>query len=152
MQPITIQGREFVPMKNGTFAHDIWITRKTREAGLADIRQEEGESHEHFIERIASIAWGSGAMLEILGGMLLPAGMEPKDWTPEIAAATGAFFGSVTDEASKRQLRSQIGGVIFLFFVSGLSSSGISPKSSPETGEDEPQGTGDAFISGIGDT
>ncbi|CAJ0862080.1 hypothetical protein R77567_01615 [Ralstonia sp. LMG 32965] len=152
MQPITIQGREFVPMKNGTFAHDIWITRKTREAGLADIRQEPGESHDQFIERIAAIAWGSGAMLEILGGTLLPAGMEPKDWTPEVAAATGAFFGSVTDEASKRQLRSQIGGVIFLFFVSGLSSSETSPKSSPEMGEDEPHATGDASTWGIGDT
>lgn len=152
MQKIVIEGRAFEQIKNGTFTHDIWVTRKVREAGLADAALREGESHDEFIERLATIAWESGAVLEILGGMMMPAGIDPKEWTPALAAQTAEFFGNVTDEASKRELRMKIGGILAFFFVSALSSSPTSTKSSATAkGEDARRATEDASNTGIGD-
>jgi len=84
---------------------------------------------------------------------LIPADIAAKDWTPELAAETTRFFGRVTDEESKKQLRMQIGGVLFYFFVTALSSSKISTKSgTPKEVVGERHGTVDAQITGIGAT
>lgn len=148
---ILIEGRAFVPVKNGTFAHDIWVTNKVRESGLGEIVMAEGEDHNAFIEHVARKAWESGAILELLGGLYVPAGMTAKDWTPALAAETSAFFADVTDEDSKQQLRQQIGSLLFYFFANALSSSATSPKSgmSTET-ESAPRATEDAGTSEIG--
>lgn len=130
---ITIEGRKYVPIKNGTFAHDIWITKKVREAGLSNIHIDEGETQDDFIDRLAVAAWESGVVLEILGGLLMPAEIEAKNWTPDLAKKTSEFFGNVTDDESKKKLRMQVGGVLFYFFVSALSSSKTSTKSGTQT-------------------
>jgi len=151
---IIIEGRQFKPIKNGTFEHDIWISRKVREAGLANVQLNDGETPDEFMERLAAIAWGSGAVLDILGGTLMPAEHDARDWTPEMATATARFFANVTDEEGKKQLRMQIGGILFFFFASALSSSQTSRKSGtpmPSEGE-ERQETEGASATGIGAT
>lgn len=149
---VTIEGRKFKPVKNGTFAHDIWITRKVREAGMSNVGLEEGETQDEFIDRFAARLWESGALLEILGGLLMPSDIEPKDWTPEMAKATSDFFGNVTEDESKKFLRMQAGGVLFYFFATALSSSKTSTKSGPVTGTEvgEHRATEDASITETG--
>lgn len=126
---ITIEGRSFVPVRNGTFAHDIWVTKKIREAGLADLRIAEGETEDQFIERIAITAFESGQALQLLGGLFVPAGTEMRDWSPDLAARTSEFFGNVTDPDSKQVLRTQIASALFYFFLSALDSSKTSLRS-----------------------
>lgn len=140
MQKIIIEGREFVPIKNGTFAHDIWLMQRVRAAGLSQIRIADNETEDAFIERIAAAAWESGSVLELLGGSLIPANVPAVNWSPELAEECAAFFGAVTDEESKKQLRMQIGGILFYFFINGLSASKTSPKYGAKTyPEGEPQ-------------
>lgn len=134
---ITIEGRQFKPIKNGTFAHDIWITSKVRAAGLSNVTIADGETQDDFIERLAVEAWNSGFLLEIMGALLIPADKEAKDWTPELGKKTAEFFGNVTDEESKTQLRMTAGGVLYYFFVKGLSSSATSMKSGIQMAKDE---------------
>jgi hypothetical protein len=149
---ITIEGKEFVPVHNGTFAHDIWLTAKVREAGLSDLRIGEDETEDQFIERIAVTAFESGKALELLGGLFMPAGTDARAWTKELAAKTSEFFGNVTDAESKKTLRTQIASALFYFFVNALASSKTSQKSGQVTMKevDERQETVDAASTEIG--
>ncbi|MGM3273730.1 hypothetical protein [Ralstonia sp. 24A2] len=145
MQTIIIQGREFRPIKNGTLAHSTWLMQRVREAGLPSLRLAEGESEQHFGNRVAETVWQSGSALELLAGLLIPADKQDSEWTIEMVKANALFFGGVTDEKAKSDLRELAGGVLFYFFITGLSSSETSPKS------DLP-GMGDACTSWIGTT
>lgn len=139
-------------MRNGSFAHDIWLTKKIREAGLSNVAIGDDETQDQFIERIAMTAYESGAALELLGGLFIPDGTDPRAWTPALARQTAEFFGNVTDPESKRELRQQIAAALFYFFVSALASSKTSPKSGrQETKEvSERHATEDASVSGTG--
>lgn len=148
---ITIEGKRFVTLQNGTFAHDIWLTRKIREAGLANIKIEDGETEDAFIDRIAKAAYESGEALQMLGGLLIPAGTDPRQWTPQMAQQLAEFFGNVTDPQSKQVLRTQIASALFYFFLSALASSKTSPKfGTKTTTEGERHATEDAPTSEIG--
>lgn len=149
---ITIEGKRFEPMRNGSFAHDIWLTKKIREAGLSNIAIRDDESEDEFIERIALSAYESGAALDMLGGLFVPAGTDPRVWTPGMAKDTADFFGNVTDPESKRELRKQIAAALFYFFASALASSKTSPKSGPQGMKEasERHATEDASASAIG--
>lgn len=149
---LTIEGRKFVSIANGTFAHDIWITRKIREAGLAGIAVRDGETQDEFIERIAISAYESGIAVQLLGGLFVPAGIEARDWTPEMAAQTADFFGAVTDPDAKQALRMQIASALFYFFVSALASSTTSPKSGAGMEEGAHHASEAASTSAIGAT
>jgi|SRR6185312_10974567 len=149
---ITIEGKRFVPMQNGTFAHDIWLTRKIREAGLSDITLGADETQEKFIERIAISAYESGIALLLMGGLLIPADMEPRQWSPELAEQTAAFFGEVTDPESKQVLRTQIASALFYFFASALASSRTSPKFGTTAETDERHATEGASAMATGVT
>jgi hypothetical protein len=150
-EELEIEGRVFVPIKNGTFAHDVWVTNKVRESGLGEVVIAEGEDHAAFIERLARKAWESGALLDLMGGLYVPRGVQPKDWSPAMAAQTTEFFANVTDEAGKAQLRQQIGGLLFYFFTSALSFSETSPKfgQATEAGS-APHASGDVSTMAIG--
>ena len=126
---ITIEGKRFKPVHNGPFAHDIWLTKKIREAGLAGIQLGEDETQDQFIERIAISAYESGLALQLLGGLFIPAEVEARDWTPEMAARTAEFFGNVIEPESKQALRMQIASALFYFFANALATSKTSPKS-----------------------
>lgn len=148
---ITIEGKRFVTLQNGTFAHDIWLTKKIREAGLANIKIEDSETEDVFIDRIAKTAFESGEALHMLGGLLIPAGTDPRKWTPQMAQESADFFGNVTDPQSKQVLRTQIASALFYFFLSALASSRTSPKFGTKTKtEDERHETEDASASEIG--
>jgi hypothetical protein len=149
---ITIEGKRFVPLRNGTFAHDIWLTRKIREAGLSNISIGDGETPDQFIERIAIVAHESGISLQLLGGLLLPEGVEERNWTPELAESTAQFFGNVTDPEGKRILRTQIASALFYFFANALASSPTSLKFGTEMKKGERQESEGVSTSGIGVT
>jgi len=150
---ITIEGKRFEPVRNGTFAHDIWLTKKIREAGLAGLTIGDEETQDQFIERIAKSAYESGVALQLLGGLFMPAGVESRSWTPGLAEQTAEFFGNVTDPQSKQALRMQIASALFYFFASALASSKTSPKSGQEKKEaDERPEIADVSTSEIGAT
>lgn len=129
MSEIVIGGRKFCQLQNSTFEHDIWMTRKVREAGLAQAFISEDETTDQFAERLTLEVLGSGAALELLGGLFVPDGTVPEAWTPDMARETASFFGRVSDPESKAALRSQIASMLIYFFVNGVASLKTSLKS-----------------------
>lgn len=148
MSEMVIAGRTFVSLQNSTFEHDIWMTRKIRESGLANAFISEGEASDEFAERLTTEVISSGVALELLGGLFVPQGTDPEDWTPELGKETAAFFGRVTDAPSKALLRGQIASMLVYFFVNGLASLRISPKSGNPTATGEPHVTEDVSTTG----
>lgn len=131
METLTIGGRQFKPIKNSTFAHDIWIMERVKATGLDTLRIEPEESSDDFIDRIAAKAMTGGMqlVLELIAGVLMPAEIESADWTPAIAKATTKFFGDLTEETEKSKVRAQIGGWLYFFFLSAIESSLTSMRS-----------------------
>ena len=81
-----------------------------------------------------------GYALRLLGGLLLPEGMNPREWTPEVAAGITAHLELLTDREEKNQIRPLVASMLAGFFTSGLASLRTSSASSSATkGEaDEP--------------
>jgi hypothetical protein len=131
MEILTIGGRKFKPIKNSTFAHDIWIMERIKATGLDTLRIEPEESSDDFIDRIGTKAMSGGMqlVLELIAGVLMPDEIDSSAWTPEIAKATTKFFGDLTEESEKAKVRAQIGGWLYFFFLSAIESSMTSMRS-----------------------
>lgn len=136
---VTLGGRTFVKFDDGwTVGHDIWMDGQICRAGLNQLTIMSGESTEQFCRRIMETAVMNGQALALLGGLLLPEGVVPKDWTPEIAESTASFIEGLTMPSDKLAVQTLMASMMLGFFVSGL----ILPmRSRLSSGEDQPAQT-----------
>lgn len=136
---ITFDGRSFYDPDAGerTAENDSFCVSKHYQAGLVELesRPREGESHELYSRRLLANAMNHGVIYELLGGMWLPVGTKPTEWTPELALETAAFLKHLTG-ADKAALFGRIAGVVARFFSAGLTSFASSPSSSDRSQPD----------------
>lgn len=133
MEKVTINGQDYVPVKNSTIEHDFWLMGHIRAAGLDQVKIMEGEDPQAFVMRLLAETINSGRVFSLLGGMLIQAGTDPADWTPDLAEATAAALKKVTAPEDKAKIQSAVVELLIGFFESGLSSLMISRKSSKGT-------------------
>jgi hypothetical protein len=147
MDTITIAGRELKPVTNSTMRHDIWVQGQLERSGLTHVAIHPEETPEDLAMRIFRQAAMNMDVFLLLGGLLMPAEADPATWTIEMAHATAKLLGDVTDPTDKTKVQMQINAALTSFFVTGLSSLMISPRSSHKTdAKPDPQETGDALI------
>jgi hypothetical protein len=114
-------GRPFATFADGwTVGHDIWFAGQIARAGLNTVRIMEHETPEFFTRRILETALMSGQVLELLGGLLLPEGVKPADWTVETAEETAKYLAGLTSAEDKETVNSLISSLLLDFFVTGL--------------------------------
>lgn len=152
METVVIAGRTFQPVTNSTMRHDIWTQAQIQRAGLDRLNIMKGEKPDEFAIRVLREATLKGDVFLLLGGLLMPADQEGKDWTPKMAAETGEFFASVTEAADKLAVQRVLISAMTGFFVTGLSSLILSRNSSTadETPELERIATGESITTEIG--
>lgn len=75
--------------------------------GLPDLRPEEGELPTAFLMRAFGRAFASGRAIELVAAFLLPEGVDPSAWSPELYAQVVEELGSLGPEA-----RDAFGGVL----------------------------------------
>ena len=142
---IELGGRRFKRLECSTVKHDFWLMSQVREAGLDQVRiaSKKREDVEAAMEALLDRVILGGYALRLLGGLLLPEGMDPREWTPEVAAGITAHLELLTDPDEKSQIRPLVASMLAGFFASGLASLRISGASSSATkGEtDEPEST-----------
>jgi hypothetical protein len=119
MEAIHISGREFKPVTDSTLEHDIWTVQQLDRAGLRNMVMGEDETPDVFANRMMNALMMSGAVFELLGGLLMPAGVKGKDWTPDMAAETGRLFAAATGP-DKALIKAQLAGVVEVFLAQGL--------------------------------
>jgi hypothetical protein len=147
MESITINGKNFKPVTNSTMRHDIWVQGQIEKTGVMHIAIWEGELPEEYAMRVFRQAAMNGDVFLLLGGLLMPAELDPVSWTMEMAEATAKHLGNVTSDTDKAIVQMQINSALTSFFVTGLSSLMISPRSSQKTdAKPDPQEIGDALI------
>lgn len=137
MDHICISGREFKAVTDSTLEHDMWTVQQLDRSGLRTIVMEEGEKPDAFVARMLTQLMVSGAVFDLLGGLLMPAEFQGTDWTPEMAVETGKLFGKTTGR-DKDIIRRQIAGAVEVFLAQGLLSSIHSRRSSARKAETSP--------------
>ena len=122
---IEIGGRRFAHVTDWTVEQDWWLMQRIRKAGLDQIAVDDTNSEaiaESISQAAADKLADSGLALEILGGLLLPEGMDPSQWTPQLAAETTAHLGRQTGAEARQAVRAVASWAIVSFFANGLTS------------------------------
>lgn len=129
MEIVRISGREFKAVTDSTLEHDIWTVQQFERSGIRDIVMEAGETPDEFVARKIAQLMISGAIFDLLGGLLMPAEFNGSDWTPEMAIETGKLFARATGP-DKAIIKGEIAGAMEVFLGSALLSSIRSRRSS----------------------
>jgi len=128
-----------VRLEEGTVEHDFWMMAQIREAGLHAVEFEPGSDVGEVVEELLGRCLASGKAILLLSGLLLPEGMKPEEWKPEVAQEIAAHIGKITAADEKAQLKPLIASMLVGFFKTGLASLKISLKSSSQGAEAEPE-------------
>lgn len=135
-EKLSLGGRTYTHIGVGPLRQDLFVMMHARHAGLVGLTIYDHETPEEFAARILDLILCSGRALLILGGLLLPDGRRPEDWTEDMAYETAAALGAITDEDGKKAVQQEILSVLLGFFESGLGSWIASGRSSAAGSDD----------------
>lgn len=135
---IQLGGENFIAQRNGCLEWEIWMQARITEAGLSRITTVKGETADQFAERMIAKALSSGKALVLLGGLMLPEGKSPDEWTPAMAADITRRMGKLRTAEDKEAAKGAIAAMLIGFFQNGFSSLKNSPSFSTQTGSREP--------------
>ena len=121
-EKLSLGGREYVHAGIGPLRQDLFLMAQARHAGLTDAALRDGETPEDFAARLLDNCLTSGRALLLLGGLLLPAGAKPEEWTEEMAYATAGHLGGITDGGEKAKVQVELVSALLAFFENGLAS------------------------------
>jgi hypothetical protein len=124
-----ISGREFKAVTDSTLEHDMWTVQQLDRAGIHKLAMEQDETPDEFVTRTIAQLMISGAIFDLMGGLLMPAEIKGPDWTPELAVETGRLFARATGP-DKVIIKGEIAGAMEAFLGSALLSSIRSRRSS----------------------
>ncbi|MFU8858456.1 MAG: hypothetical protein ACNA8S_15805 [Deferrisomatales bacterium] len=91
-----------------------------RHADLDNVRVMPGETPEAYAERLFRRVTVSGGALELMGALLLPEGLSPKDWSPAVAAATAAALGRIRTPEDKVLFDGMLLSIVAGFHQAGM--------------------------------
>jgi hypothetical protein len=117
---LKLGGREFDVIRSSTIEWDVTLLNLLSGCGLADVTMHQGESAEGLAMRVYRTLMSSGAVFEILGCVLVPAGEDPLKWTPALMESTSRFIRTLSAQADKDEITSQINSLVAGFFRQGL--------------------------------
>ena len=144
-------GRTFVAVRESTVEQDYTFLSLVAEAGISELTMEPEEAPDVFTRRILDATVRNGAVLKLLGCLLIPEEMIPKRsrfaigrkaepgeaWTPELSEQTAAFLGRLTSPKDKAKIRELVLSLLLSFFESGIVSLWTTATSYDETIPDD---------------
>ncbi len=133
LKVIELDGRRFVPYFKTSMAHGDWFIPLAMAAGVDKVEIIPDEPVEAYAERMLRAVWPSGKLLDLLGGLLLPEGLDPREWTPAVAADIAKHLRQLVEPDDKEKAHRLLGDMLAGFFRSGSASLKTSPTSSPLT-------------------
>lgn len=129
-------GRTFLTMRESTVEQDFHFLALVKRTRIDEIVMEQGETPETFARRLLEATVESGAILDLLGCLLVPEEAAPRDrdpgeaWTREMGEETARFLGGLRDPTDKATIRSLVLSLLVSFFESGIVSLWTSTTSS----------------------
>ena len=152
-QKHTLGGRTFLPLRESTVEQDFRFLALIKRARVDEVVMQPGESPEAFARRLLEVTIESGVILDLLGCLLVPEDVAPRDrdpgevWTPQVGEETARFLGQLRDPRDKAEVRSLVLSLLVSFFENGIVSLWTSPTScveaipNPESNQMPPAGT-----------
>ncbi len=143
----TLGGRTFLPLRESTIEQDFRFLALVKQARIDEVIMQPGEGPEDFARRLLEVTIESGAILDLLGCLLIPEDLAPQDrdpgevWTPEMGRDTARFLGRLRAPEDKAEVRGLVLSLLVSFFESGIVSLWTSTTSSGEavpTHRDQP--------------
>ena len=131
-------GRTFLTIRESTIEQDFRFLALVKQARIDEVVMQPGESPEAFARRLLEVTIESGAILDLLGCLLVPEDKAPRDrdpgeaWTPEMGQETARFLGQLRDPKDKAEVRGLVLSLLVSFFESGIVSLWTSTTSSAE--------------------
>ncbi len=143
-------GRSFLTVQDATVEQDFLFLELIQKCHIDRIVQSEGEDAAEFSERILGALVGDGAVLKLLGCLLVPAAAPTRRrgfrrdttiaWTPEIGEETARFLGGLKTPEDKAKIRALVLTLLVHFFENEIvslwttktSSDGALPAPDPE--------------------
>jgi hypothetical protein len=113
-------GRAFVVASEGTIEWDITLLTLLQGLGLADVVLHPGETHEQLAQRIFRTLTSTPKIFDVLGCVLIPQGVDPFTWSPEMQRETATHLKRLHAKIDKDAINSQIVSMVTSFFVQGL--------------------------------
>jgi hypothetical protein len=120
MQTVVLAGRTLRVLTSANIAHDFWLTRQIRLAGIDQILIDPSQDPAAFVDAILDRLMVSGMAITLLSGLLAPVELEAKDWTSNTAADMAAFLNALTADADKLVVRGLMAETVLGFFQAGL--------------------------------
>jgi hypothetical protein len=117
---LKLGGLDYQVISSSTIEWDVTLLNLLQGCGLADVTLHHGETAEGLALRVYRTLMSSGAVFEILACVLVPATVDPLEWTPELMAKNAALFKRLHTEADKSAIKSQITTLVSNFFAQGL--------------------------------
>ena len=136
MEHFEIGGKTFQLAGEGTARHDVYSMRQIAACGLNMVAQRDGETDDEFTYRLYLTALQTGDIFLLLGGLLVPVGTGPSEWSEGMARETADHIANITDPGDKAKVRILLASALTPFFVGGRRSSKTSRNSSPHPGSD----------------
>ena len=122
----TIGGRTFLPLRESTVEQDFRFLSLIKRARIDEVVMEPGESPEAFARRLLEVTIESGVILDLLGCLLVPEDLAPRDrdsgeaWTRQMGEETARFLGQLRDPRDKAEVRSLVLSLLVSFFEGGI--------------------------------
>ena len=126
MQTITLGGRVYEILQEGTVRFDFHVESTLRKHRLDQIEKFPGESPDEFSARLFSTIIATGSALDVVALFLYPQGGE---WSPEECTRTAAYLGALTSREDKAKIKDLVVQAFIGFFAKGLASAVISRSS-----------------------
>ena len=125
-QKHTLGGRTFLTVAESTVEQDFHFLSLVKRARIDEITMQPGETPEAFARRLLEATVESGAILELLGCLLVPEEAAPTDrdpgevWTRQMGQETARFLGQLRSPEDKATVRSLVLSLLVSFFESGI--------------------------------
>lgn len=121
-----IGGRGFLTVREATVAQDFHFLGLVSRAGIDRMSIGQNEEPEDFARRLLEHSVRSGAVLELLGCLLVPEeevkpGQEPGEaWTVEGCKHTARHIGKCKSADDKAKINALVLSLLITFFESGI--------------------------------
>lgn len=162
-QKVFLAGRAFVPVGVSTVEHDIEFVRLLKSAGIDRPSAEPSETNEAFGWRIMQSIIEAGALLPLLGCLIIPSTAAPEKpgilrawaehlgilrpaaratgWTPEVQRDTVEWLKALDEPDDKDKVYRLVVELLFPFVRDALASWRPSPRSSGTSSDASASGT-----------
>ena len=126
MQIITLGGKRYQILSEGSIRFDFHVEATLRRLGLDQIEMHKGEDPLAFSRRLFDTIIATGQAIEIVALFLVPEG---ETWSVDGCARVAAHIEALTDSVDKAVVKDLVVQAFMGFFAKGLASAVISRSS-----------------------